>query len=81
MYHNYAIIKIDSYSSLPIEKTLTFHDVIILITKNVLISYLKITIVIKFLYTSEMLCYDIIEVSKRIDVNKTRKSKECDIFH
>ena len=29
--HNFARIKIDSYNSLPIKKTLTFHNVIILI--------------------------------------------------
>ena len=29
--HNYAIIKVDSYDSLPLEKTMTFHNVIILI--------------------------------------------------
>ena len=38
--HNFARIRIDSYNSLPIEKTLTFHNVIILnksvINKNVL---------------------------------------------
>ena len=28
-----------------------------------------------------MLYYDIIDVSERIDVNKTSESKECDIFH
>ena len=28
--HNFARIRIDSYNSLPIEKTLTFHNVIIL---------------------------------------------------
>ena len=27
--HNYAKIKVDSYDSLPLEKTLTFHNVII----------------------------------------------------
>ena len=27
--HNFANIKVDSYDSLPLEKTLTFHDVII----------------------------------------------------
>ena len=26
--HNYAIIKVDSYDSLPLEKTLTFYDVL-----------------------------------------------------
>ena len=29
--HNYAKIKLDSYDSLPLEKTITFHDVITLI--------------------------------------------------
>ena len=29
--HNYAKIKVDSYNSLPLEKTITFHNVIILI--------------------------------------------------
>ena len=28
--HNFARIRIDSYNSLPIEQTLTFHNVIIL---------------------------------------------------
>ena len=30
-YHSYARIKVDSYDSLPLEKTLTFHNVILLI--------------------------------------------------
>ena len=30
-YHNCAKIKVDSYDSLPLEKTMTFHNVIILI--------------------------------------------------
>ena len=29
--HNYATIKVDSYNSLPLEKTMTFRNVIILI--------------------------------------------------
>ena len=29
--HNYAKVEVDSYDSLPLEKTLTFHDVVILI--------------------------------------------------
>ena len=33
--HNFARIRIESYNSLPIEKTLTFHNVIILITSVV----------------------------------------------
>ena len=60
--HNYAKFKVDAYDSLPVEKTLTFHNVIILtksrikvtITiinsqKNVLMNDLKI-IKNKFLY-------------------------------
>ena len=34
LYHNYAKIKIDSYNSLPLEKMLTFHKVIILIKSD-----------------------------------------------
>ena len=29
--HNFAVIRLESYDSLPIEKVLTFHNVIILI--------------------------------------------------
>ena len=29
--HNYATIKVDSYHSLPLEKTITLHNVIILV--------------------------------------------------
>ena len=29
--HNHAIIKVDSYVSLPLEKSMTFHNIIILI--------------------------------------------------
>ena len=35
IYHNYAKLKVDSYDSLPLEKTITFHNVKILI-KSVL---------------------------------------------
>ena len=31
IFHNYAKIKVDSYDFLPLERTLTFHNVIILI--------------------------------------------------
>ena len=31
IYHNYAKTKVDSYDSIPLEKTMTFHSVIILI--------------------------------------------------
>ena len=48
--HNYANIKVDSYDSLPLEKALTFHNVIIHIKSVWNISYLKTTIIKKFLY-------------------------------
>ena len=62
--HNYAKPKVDSYDYLPLEKTLTLHNVIILIkpvfkknqnhnyynTSNALVNYLKITIINKFFY-------------------------------
>ena len=31
IFHNYANLKVDSYNSLTLEKTITFHNVIILI--------------------------------------------------
>ena len=36
--HNFARIRIDSYKSLPIEKTLIFHNVIILIRIKIIIT-------------------------------------------
>ena len=41
IFHSYGKIKVDSYDSLPLEKTMTFHNVIIVI-KSVLIK-IKIT--------------------------------------
>ena len=45
--HNYVKIKIDSYNSLPLEKTMTFHNFIILI-KSVWNKGKKITTIIYF---------------------------------
>ena len=36
---------------------------------------------IKFLYKLEKLYFDRIDVFEGIDVNKTRETKECNIFH
>ena len=33
----------------------------------------------KFLYKIQMICYDRIDFSERIDVNKTSESKECNV--
>ena len=38
--HNYAKIKVDSYDSLPLEKTMTFHNVIILVKSLLLQKYI-----------------------------------------
>ena len=46
--HNYGRIKIDSYDSLSLEKTLTLHNVIILIKSALII--IKITTTIIYLY-------------------------------
>ena len=64
--HNYVRIKINSYDSLPLEKTLTLHNVLIFIKsvlnnnqnhnyynillEKVLSNYLKITMINKFFY-------------------------------
>ena len=64
--HNYAKIKVDSFNSFPLEKTLTFQNVLILIKsvfnknritttiiyfqKKVCTNYLKLTIINKFLH-------------------------------
>ena len=41
IYHNFARIRIDSYNSLSIEKTLTFHNVVLLI-KSVVNCYYNV---------------------------------------
>ena len=64
--HNYVRIKINSYDSLPLEKTLTLHNVLIFIKsvlnnnqnhnyynillEKVLSNYLRITMINKFFY-------------------------------
>ena len=82
---NFARIRIDSYSSLPIEKVLTFHNLIILI-KSV-VNEQKINHYYfkkKGLYKdkcSTVLFFDIIDISEGIDDNKTSASNVCDICH
>ena len=44
-------------------------------------NYQKIMIIKKFLYNTWMLCYDWIDASEGIDINKTSAAKECDICH
>ena len=94
--HNFARIRIDSYNSLPIEKTLTFHNVIIfnnsVVNKNGNNYYYNIYLEkgsyedkSNTYFFKQMLvyykCYIVIELSQGIDVNKTSESKECNICH
>ena len=78
--HNYANIKIDSYHSLTLEKTLTLCNFVILIKsvfnkdKN---HYYYNIFLEKCSYKQYK--YERIDISERIDVNKTSASKECDI--
>ena len=83
--HTYAKIKVDTYDSLPLEKTVTFHNVIILIklvlNKDKNTYYYNIFL--------EKASHEFMNLRKnkftnkevRIDVNKTSTSKECYIFH
>ena len=80
--HSYAKIKVDTYDSLPLEKTMTFHNVIILIklvlNKDKNNYYYSIFL--------EKACYEFeknkfINKEEGIHTNKTSASKECYIFH
>ena len=64
---------------MPLEKTLTFHNVIILI-KSVF-NKVKNDIFLEKIHINNihMLYYDTIEVSEGTDINKTSAPKECDI--
>ena len=76
------------YDFLPLKKTMTFHNVIILIktvfNKDKNKYYYNIFLeraLYKFLHKIETLYYDIIDVSEGIDVNKANDLKKCDICH
>ena len=83
-YYNHAEPKSISYDYLPLEKTFSFHNFIILVTlvfnedKN---NYHYNTFLEKIVRVNNinMLCYDKIDVFHEIDINKTSASKECDI--
>ena len=82
--HNCARMKVDLYDSFPLEKTLTFYNVIILIKSNQFWIKTKITTTIihsqknVLINNKNMLNYN---VSETIDINTTNASKECDICH
>ena len=86
IFHNDAKINVDKYDSLPLEKTLTFHNVIIHIksvwNKDPNNCYYNILL--------EKYSYELPKdnddnkyflFNKSIDVNNTNESKECDICH
>ena len=87
--HNYERIKADSCDSLPnvmIRIKSVFNKNQNHYYYNIFLgeySYQssKTTTINKFLYKSYVLYYDKTDVSEEIDVTKTRKSKEHDIFH
>ena len=95
--HNFAGIRIDSYNYLPIEKTLTFHNIVILIKsvankkKN---NYDYDIFLEKVLYEDKSDTYffneclrginaiiERIKVSEGKYVNKTSESKDGNIYH
>ena len=93
IFYNYAKNKVDSYNSLPLEKTMTFHSVIILIksffNKDKNDDHYNLFLEKashkspknKFLHELYMIYYDGTDVSERTNVNKTSESKDCDICH
>ena len=93
IFYNYAKNKVDSYNFLPLEKTVTFHSVIILIksffNKDRNDDYYNLFFEKashkspknKFLHELYMIYYDGTGVSERTNVNKTSESKDCDICH
>ena len=84
--HNNAKIKVDSLDSLPLEKTLTSYDFIILIksvfNKDKNSCYYHIySLRNVHINNINMLYYDKIDVSEGIDINKISASKEHAICH
>ena len=87
--HKNAKIKVNSYDSLPLEETLTFHNVIIFIksvfNKDQNQYYCNIFLEkcsyawYKYKHCMNMLCYDRTESSEGIDINKTIASKNMKI--
>ena len=78
--------KLNSDDDLPLNKSLQFHDMTIII-RSVLEKdgklYLQVFFRWYFVWIKymKMLEYNKIDISVEIDVNKTNLSKECDICH
>ena len=90
-------MKVDLYTSLPLEKTFTLHDIILFIkwvfNKHNNNYYYNIFLEKsvyqlpknndknKFLYKLQMLYFNRIDVSEGAKVNKTSESRKCDICY
>ena len=79
-------IKFNSDDDLPLNKPLKFHNMTITIRSvfeedGKLYPQVFLDDTLYELHISKMLEYDRIDISERVDVNKTNLSKECDICH
>ena len=88
-------MKVDLFDSLPLEKTITFHNLIKLIKSvfnkdknnsyyNIFLEKTLYELSVKHLFVwnaNSILWYDKIYVSEGIEVNQTSESKECNIYH
>ena len=97
IHHNYVKMKVDLYTSLPLEKTFTLHNIILFIkwvfNKHNNNYYYNIFLEKsvyqlpknndkdKFLYKLQMLYFNRIDVSEGAKVNKTSESRKCDICY
>ena len=76
-------IKFDTDDNLPLKNTLKLHNMIVIVRsvfKEDGTFYLQIYLD-ECLQESSMLEYDRINISERIDINKTNPLKECHICH
>ena len=84
--YKYTEVKVNSDDDLRLEKMLNMRNVLILIESVFLIKITTSIMMKSFsknvdINNIKMLYYGRIEVSKRIDVNKTSALKECIIYH
>ena len=97
IHNNYVKMKVDLYTSLPLEKILTLHNIILFIklvfnkhnNNNYYNIFLEKSVCQlpknndknKFLYKLQMLYFNRIDVSEGAKVNKTSESRKCDICY
>ena len=83
---DYMKIKFNSDDDLPLNKELKFHNMVITIRfvfeeDGKLYPQVFLDDTLYKLNIEEILEYEKIDISERVDVNKTNLSKECDICH